>query len=301
MDEPPTRMHEAEVLVDAAQVARLLAAQCPQWAALALRRVLSAGTDNAIFRLGDDLLVRLPRIGWAAADVVKETTWLPRLAPSLPVPIPEPLFVGQPGEGFPFSWAVYRWLPGTEAALDTVRDGHEFARDLAAFIQALRRVPTPTADLPQGSRGGPLLERDQGTREAIAACAPVFDPAQLLAVWEEALAAPAWAGPPTWLHGDLKPGNLLAQAGRLSAVIDWGALTLGDPAVDLQPAWNLLDTSTRATFRAALAPDPATWARGRGWALSIGAVAWPYYQHTNTELAAISVRQIEAVLTERLQ
>ncbi|PTA68890.1 phosphotransferase [Deinococcus arcticus] len=293
-------MHDHEIEVSAALVARLVATQCPQWAGLPLRRVASAGTDNAVYRLGEALLVRLPRVDWAAEDVAKEQTWLPRLAPHLPVAVPPPLFAGGPGEGYPFPWAVYRWLPGPEATLETVRDGHEFARDLARFILALRRLPAPHGEAPLGSRGVPLRTRDDATRHAIAGCAALglLDPDPVTAAWEGALAAPVWAGPPTWLHGDLKPGNLLAQGGRLSAVIDWSALTLGDPAADLLPAWNLLDPATRATFRAALAPDDATWARGRGWALSVGLLAWPYYRHTNPELARISQRQIQAVMSE---
>ncbi|WP_230286569.1 aminoglycoside phosphotransferase family protein [Deinococcus sp. 12RED42] len=298
MSDAPVRMHADEVTVDAALVSRLIAAQCPPWAGLSLTRIRHAGTDNAMFRLGDGFVVRLPRIGWAANDVHKEATWLPRLAPHLPLRMPEPLFVGVPGEGYPFPWAVYRWLEGVDAGLDTVRDGRELARELAGFITALRRVPPPPADAPQGSRNGPLHDRDRGTRGAIADCVGLLDPVPVLAAWEAALTVPAWAGDPVWIHGDLKPGNLLAHGGRLSAVIDWGGLTLGDPAVDLQPAWNLLDAPSRQSFRAALNVDDATWARGCGWALSVSLVALPYYVHTNPELAAICRQTIRAVLDD---
>ncbi|GAA5447044.1 aminoglycoside phosphotransferase family protein [Deinococcus depolymerans] len=298
MSDVPVRMHEDEVMVDVALVSRLIVAQCPAWAGLSLTRIRHAGTDNAMFRLGDGLVVRLPRIGWAADDVHKEAIWLPRLAPHLPLRVPEPLFVGVPGEGYPFPWAVYRWLEGVDAGLDTVHDRQGLARDLAGFITALRCVPPPPADAPQGSRNGTLQDRDRGTRGAIADCAGLLDPAPVLAVWEAALGVLTWAGDPVWIHGDLKPGNLLAHGGRLSAVIDWGGLTLGDPAVDLQPAWNLLDAPSRQSFRAALDVDPATWARGRGWALSVSLVALPYYVHTNPALAAICRQTIRAVLDE---
>ncbi|GHF52436.1 phosphotransferase [Deinococcus metalli] len=291
-------MHVDEVTTDAALVARLVAAQCPQWVGLPIARVVSSGTDNAMYTLGEARVVRLPRRSWAVDDIAKEATWLPRLAPHLPLAVPDPLFVGSPGEGFPFPWAVYSWLDGVDAGLDTVRDAPEFARDLAGFVAALRRVPRPAGDAPQGSRGGTLVDRDEDTREAIAESAQLglLDPAPVLAAWEAALRAPAWSGEPAWLHADLKPGNLLAHRGRVSAVIDWGGLTLGDPAVDLQPAWNLLDAATRPAFRAALDVDDATWARGRGWALSIALIAWPYYRHSNPDLAAVSRRTIRAVL-----
>lgn len=293
-------MHAEEVPTQPALVARLIAAQFPQWAGLPVTPVPSAGTDHAVYRLGAELGVRLPRIGWAVDDMHKDGAWLPWLAHRLPLPIPTPLALGAAGEGYPYPWAVYRWLPGEELTLENVRDPHELARDLAGFIGALRRLPTSDLPVPapQSSRGGPLAERDEGTRAAAAACAGLLDVAAVSAAWDAALAAPAWAGPPVWLHGDLKPGNLLVQGGRLSAVIDFGALTLGDPAADLLPAWNLLDRPARQTFREALRVDDATWVRGQGWALSVGLVALPYYQHSNPALAAISRRQIAQVLAD---
>lgn len=300
MSDVPVRVHEDELPIDTALVSRLLAAQRPAWAGLPLRQLRHGGTDNAMFRLGPELVVRLPRRDWAADDVPKEATWLPGLSPRLPLRVPGPQFVGVPGEGYPFPWAVYAWLPGVDAGLDTVRDGHGLARDLAGFVTALRSVPPPEGKPPVGSRSGTLRDRDGGTREAIEECAArgLLDPAPVQAAWDAALRAPAWAGDPVWIHGDLKPGNLLSDDGQLSAVIDWGGVTLGDPAVDLQPAWNLLDAATRPTFRAALAVDDATWARGRGWALSVSLIALPYYVHTNPELTAICRQTIRAVLDD---
>ncbi|THF85142.1 aminoglycoside phosphotransferase family protein [Deinococcus sp. KSM4-11] len=289
-------MHVDEVTTDAALVSRLIAAQVPHWEGLPVSPVRSSGTDNAMYRLGTEFVVRLPRRSWAVDDVQKEARWLPHLAPHLPLRVPEPLFVGVPGQGFPFPWAVYSWLEGVDAGLDTVRDGHELARDLAGFIAAQRRVPRPEGDGPQGSRSGTLHDREEDTREAIAESAALLDIAPVHAAWDAALRAPAWNDPPVWLHADLKPGNLLAQGGRLSAVIDWGGLTLGDPAVDLQPAWNLLDAASRQTFRAAVDVDDATWERGRGWALSVSVIALPYYLHSNPELAAICRTTIRNVL-----
>ena len=126
----------------------------------------------------------------------------------------------------------------------------------------------------------------------------MLDADAVTAVWEAALQAPAWRGPPVWIHGDLQSGNLLARQGRLSAVIDFGCLGVGDPACDVMAAWMLLSAETRDVFRAALQVDDATWARGRGWALSVGLIALPYYQSTNPVLAGIARRAIDEALAD---
>ena len=297
----PGKMHAGEVHTDAALVRRLLAAQYSQWADLRIEPVRSAGTDNALYRLGDDMAVRLPRIDWAVGQVDKEQRWLPVLAPHLPLAIPVPLARGKPGEGYPWHWSVYRWLAGENATIVRLADPRQAARDLAGFIAALQRID-PTDGPPPGphnsGRGVPLAERDAATRAAIASLDGILDTAALTAAWEADLQAPAWPGPPVWLHGDLQSGNLLAVRGRLSAVIDFGCLGVGDPACDLMVAWNLLSTGTRAVFRAALLVDDDTWARGRGWALSVGLIALPYYQDTNPVLAGISRRAIQEVLAD---
>lgn len=295
------RIHEGEVTTDTSLVRRLLATQFPQWASLPLSRVPSAGTDNAMYRLGSDLVVRLPRIDWAVEAVRKEVEWLPRLAPHLPWPVPQPVALGKPAEIYPYPWSVYRWINGEEATLRNVRDRHELARDLANFILALRAIPLPSADV-QGAmtsnRGGRVAVVDEPARAAIAACEGLLDGAALTAAWEVALDAPVGREAPVWLHGDLKPGNLLASGGRLSAVIDFGGLAVGDPAVDLLVAWNLLDAGARQTFRKALTVDEATWLRARAWALAVGLFALPYYQHTNPGLAAVSRYQLGEVLDD---
>ena len=296
------KMHADEVATDAGLVRRLITGQFPRWADLPITPVPSAGTDNALYRLGDDLVVRMPRIHWATGQIEMERRWLPYLAPHLPLAIPEPLAVGAPAEGFPWNWSVYGWLDGENATLDSLADPDEAARDLARFVRALRSVdPTGGPQPPPGTfgRGVPLADRDAGTREAIAACEGLIDTRAATAAWEAALAAPVWQGPPVWLHGDLQSGNLLARKGRLTAVIDFGAMTVGDPATDLMVAWNLFTADARAAFREAIAVDDATWARGRGWALSPAVVALPYYRETNPGLAAIARHAIAEVLAER--
>ena len=295
------KMHADEVDIDEALVRRLLAAQFPQWADLPLAAVPSAGTDNALYRLGADMAVRLPRIESATWQVDKEQRWLPRLAPHLPLAIPVPLAMGEPGEGYPFRWSVYRWLDGENATVERIADPGQLAIDLAAFITALQRIDA-TGGPPPGAhnffRGEPLAERDTETRAVIASLAGTLDADALTAAWKAALHAPAWHGPPVWIHGDLQSGNLLAVQGRLSAVIDFGGLGVGDPACDLIVAWNLLSADTREVFRAALAVDDATWARGRGWALTVGLIALPYYEKTNPVLAGIARRSIDEVLAD---
>ncbi|GIK38091.1 MAG: hypothetical protein BroJett011_19240 [Chloroflexota bacterium] len=295
------KMHDDEVDITASLVARLLTAQFPQWAELPLKPVSSAGTDNALYRLGTDLVVRLPRIPGAAGQVTKEQQWLPRLAPFLPLAVPLPLAQGNPGEGYPWPWSVYRWLDGETAILERIADPGQAAIDLAQFITALQQIdPTggPSPGAHNSFRGVPLATRDVSTRAAIASLDGTLDTVAAIAVWEAALQTPAWSGPPLWIHGDLQAGNLLAVQGRLSAVIDFGCLGVGDPACDVMAAWLYLPAETRDLFRAALSVDDATWVRGRGWALSVGLIALPYYQNTNPVLAGIARRAIAEALAD---
>lgn len=297
----PVKMHDGEVATNASLVQRLLAVQFPQWADLPIKPVPSAGTDNALYRLGDDMAVRLPRVEWTTGQVDKEHQWLPGLAPCLPLAIPVPLVKGKPGEGYPWNWSVYRWLDGENATIERLTDSRQAAVDLAQFIAALQRID-PTGGPPPGShglsRGQPLATRDTFTREAIAALRGTLDADTATLVWDAAIKAPAWHGPPVWLHADLQSGNLLATQGRLSAVIDFGCLTVGDPAFDVMTAWLYLPAQVRNVFRAELQVDDATWVRGRGLALSVGLIALPYYQQTNPVLAEIARRAIDEALAD---
>jgi aminoglycoside phosphotransferase (APT) family kinase protein len=290
------KMHAEEIHTDVALVRRLLAAQFPQWADLALRRVASAGTDNALYRLGDDLVVRLPRIHWALGAVDKELRWLPMLAPLLPVAIPVPLAKGMPAEGYPWEWGVYPWLKGENPIIDRIAEPDALARDVVQFVRALQRIDG--AGGPPSSRGVPLVTRDEPTRAAIAELQGMIDTDAATAAWDAALRIPDWSGPDLWLHGDLLPGNLLLQGGRLTGVIDFGVMGVGDPACDLIVAWGVLPRESRQIFRAELGADDATWARGRGWALSVAVIALPYYKDTNPVLAATARQLIREVLAE---
>ena len=295
------KMHADEVDIDASLVGRLLAAQFPRWADLPVEPIRSAATDNAIYRLGADMAVRLPRVQGAVGQVEKEHRWLPRLAPCLPLAIPVPLAKGMPGEGYPWHWSVYRWLEGENATIERIADPRQAARGLARFVAALQRIDPaggPTPGEHNFFRGVSLAMRDAPTRAAISSLRGTLDADAATAAWEVALRAPAWDGPPVWIHGDLQSGNLLAQRGRLCAVIDFGGLGVGDPACDLTVAWNLFSAETRDVFRAALTVDDATWERGRGWALSVGLIALPYYRNINPVLANISRYAIDEVLAD---
>jgi aminoglycoside phosphotransferase (APT) family kinase protein len=279
-------------------VRRLLAAQFPEWSNLPVEPVESAGTDNAMYRLGADMAVRLPRIKGATGNVARGHRWLPRLAPLLPVAIPAPLAHGLPGNGYPWPWSVYRWLDGQNPAVGRIAEPARLAEDLAGFVTALRRIDT--TDGPAAGRGVPLATRDSATRGAIGELDGIVDTAAATAAWEEALRIPVRSGPATWTHGDLSPGNVLISGGRLSAVIDFEGVGVGDPSVDLIVAWNLLPADARDVFRSALRADDASWARGRGWALSIALIQLPYYRTTNPVLAANSRHVIAEVLADRL-
>jgi aminoglycoside phosphotransferase (APT) family kinase protein len=290
------KMHADELDIDVPLVRTLLATQFPQWTDLPIRHVRSSGTVNALYRLGDDMAVRLPRVAGSFDDVEREHHWLPRLAPLLPVAIPTPLGRGKPTEAYPCHWSVFSWLDGVNPTPDDLVEPALLAKDLAQFVAAVRRVDLP--DAPPAYRGGPLSTQDEQTRTAIGALAGMVDAEAVTAAWEASLHAPEWTGPPIWVHADLMPGNLLTVDGRLSAVIDFGTVGVGDPSCDLIVAWNLLPASVRDDFRSALQVDDASWLRGRGHALSIALIALPYYQDTNPMMADNARHVIREVLAD---
>jgi aminoglycoside phosphotransferase (APT) family kinase protein len=295
------KMHADEADTDAALVGRLVAAQFPQWADLPVKPVPSAGTDNAIYRLGKDMAVRLPRLQESTERLDKEHEWLQRLAGLLPLAIPVPLAKGVRAEDYPWDWSVYRWVEGETATTERITDLRLAATDLAHFVAALQRID-PTGGPPPGKvnafRGVPLATRDTGTRAAIASLQGEIDVDAVTAAWEASLRAPEWDRPPRWFHGDLILGNLLVERGRLSAVIDFGCLGVGDPACDVMVAWTVLSGKAREVFRSALSVDDATWARGRGWALSWALIALPYYLDTNPAIVRDGRRTVAEVVAD---
>jgi aminoglycoside phosphotransferase (APT) family kinase protein len=289
------RMHADELELDESLVGRLLAEQFPAWADLPLRRFRPAGTVNAIFRLGDELAVRLARRNGPMEPGSEEAEWLPRLAPQLPLAIPVPVAQGQPTGEYPWFWEIHTWVEGETVPVDEL-DAVQAAHDLAEFVGALQRVDP--AGAPPG-RGIPLDEREKQMRHWFAR----FDGGpEVTAGWERALAAPAWDGPPVWHHGDLDARNWLVRGGRISGVIDWGEMGVGDPACDVMVAWKLHSAAARDAFREALPTDDATWERARGWALSQAVAALAYYTpENNPSLYHEAEAWLELVLSERAQ
>jgi aminoglycoside phosphotransferase (APT) family kinase protein len=403
------RMHADQIDLTVDVVAHLVAGQFPRWAGRPVRPVASDGTVNALFRLGDDIVLRFPLLPAPRAELLHEQENARRIAPHVPLEVPEPLALGEPGAGYPGPWAVYRWIPGTPATV-TLGDPDLFARDLAGFVRALHGLDTGGRTWAGHGRGRPLQTQDSSVRSALADSTHLTDTGRLARIWESCLAAAAGAegsswisgnragatsgsqaagvtssnqaagatssnrapgatsgnqapgvtsgnqapgvasgnqapgatssnqapGPtssnqaegatssnqaqgatssnqatgatsgnqapgatsvtPAWVHADLMPGNLLVRDGRLAAVIDLGTLTVGDPALDLMPAWNLLPPRPRETYRNSLGADDAMWARGVGWALMQAIVALPYYVETNPGMARTARHTLDAIL-----
>lgn len=277
-------------------VGRLIAGEFPQWADLLIKPVPSVGTQHTLYRLGEDMLVRLPHVKEADSQARKEFQWLPMLAPRLTLAIPIPLVMGHPTEGYPWHWSIYRWLEGETATTEHTANPRRAATDLGKFISALQRV-NPAGGPPSG-RGVSLTERDAYTRMAITSLRGMIDTDAATTVWEASLTASAWEATPVWTHGDLFPSNLLVKDGRLSAVIDFGDSGLSDPACDMLGAWSFLPIDVHNFFRAELSISDATWVRGRGWALSIALLALLYFRGINDPLASVAMKVIHKVIAD---
>ena len=289
------KMHADEVDIDADLVRGLLIEQFPHLAALPITRFSSAGTVNAIYRLGDRLYARLPRVARWAQGLENECRWLPVLAPRLSLRIPVPVAKGRPTRAYPFSWAIFDWIDGEPYADERVADECQAARDLARFVVDLRAGSVDGA--PPSGRA-PLRELDEVTRAAVASARGAIDGDGVLSVWAQVLEAPAWQGTPVWIHTDLLQQNLLVRNGRLHAVIDFGAVGVGDPAADVIAAWSVFTPVGRAIFRDVLQVEDGMWNRACGFALHQAVMLIPYYRETNPRLAAAGVRTIDQILTD---
>lgn len=284
---------------DKSFVETLVSLQCPRYAGRDLRYVESSGTDNNLWRLGTDLVVRLPRFEGASQQVLKEAEWLPVLAPQLPLKVPQPVFVGNPADDYPFHWSVCPWFEGQTLAGSKIVDEVGLAKSLGGFVRALHSAG-PDGGPPPGAhnfyRGVPLEQRDEAVRESVHRLRDEIDADKSLAIWEESLASCGGATKTCWIHGDLHPGNILIQEERVCAVIDFGGMAVGDPACDMMAAWTLLDCKVREAFRHLVDCEDAVWERGRGWALSFGLIALAEYRLSNQGLAKISRLTIDRVL-----
>lgn len=300
-------MHDDELATGEALARRLIDAQFPEWSALPLRLLTSTGTSNAMYRMGNDMVVRLPLRPGSEASLHKEMRWLPVLAPSLPLAIPVPIAIGEPTHEYSSAWAVVPWLDGIDGTAWPASDSPTAARDLACFVAALHghsiADDAPAPSLSPSDRGGPLAPRDAVVRSSAKAARHLTDSDAVLEIWDEALDAPAWDMPGVWIHGDIAAGNVLFADDRLSAVIDWSPMAVGDPASDLVVAWEMFGPEAREVYRVELnelAPygvDDAMWQRGRGWAISTAIMALPYYEGTNAFMVDQAHRKIAALIT----
>jgi aminoglycoside phosphotransferase (APT) family kinase protein len=298
-----TPLHLDEVAIDEDLVRRLVDGQFPEWSGLALTPA-SGGTENRLLRLGDYLLVRLPRTPSAAAAVAKEHRWLPRLAPHLPLSVPEPCAVGRPGDGYPFRWSVYRWIDGAELDPERVADETALGRDLAGFVRALHGIDLMEAqreDPLSSYRGGSLRRLSSWAAENLEACRGLrdldLDLAALASMWQQAMDLDEPQVPHTWMHTDLKPSNLLQRQGELVGVIDFGGLSVGDPTAEHAPAWDL-PPGARHAYNDELRLDTSTRLRARAWALGIALSGVPYYWSTWPDFVQECLRRLRCILSD---
>jgi aminoglycoside phosphotransferase (APT) family kinase protein len=296
-------LHENEISVSEAVVRALLQEQRPEWADLPIS-LAGGGTDNTMYRLGRQLLVRLPRTPDNEQALRKEQEWLPRLAPQLPCRIPEPVHAGTAGTAFPLAWSVYRWIDGDEAGLGSVTDWSAFGAGLAAIVQSLHSIPLMGA-VREGElswyRGGGLQACDGWVSKCFGDCGMIqgldLDIEHLRRLWETALALPEPSGRQVWLHGDLRPTNLLVQQGKLHAVIDFGSLSVGFPDAEHAPLWDF-PPQARQAYWDAMSLSDMTWLRARAWAIAVGVSGVSYYWDTYPAFVSECLSRLAAILDD---
>jgi len=290
---------QSSTLIDEHALQQALSQQLPHLAGLPIQRLGQSGTDNHIFRLGEHYCIRLPRHAEAAAQLKKEGDYLGHLQ-DLPLATPQLIAQGQPFSGYTHNWAVYTWIDGTDLHRGTAIAPSTIAESLGSFLQALWACDAtngPATGRQNNYRGTSLHQRDKLTRQAIHTLSDEFPEQNLLKIWETAYKANPHEGQPIWLHGDLHAANILAKDGALVGIIDWGLMGIGDPAVDLMPAWSLMDQNTRAIFRDITNVSETTWLRGMGWSLSVATIAYAYYRdRPDYWLNEISLRTLHTLV-----
>jgi aminoglycoside phosphotransferase (APT) family kinase protein len=290
------RMPRTEVDLDVAAVRRLIATCFPDYAELPVTELAAPGTQNIMYRLGRDLCIRLPRRQRVVRRLEKELRWLPAISRRSPLEVPAPVASADASGAYPMPWAIYRWIDGEPFSAEDLVDEDESARRLAAFVTALRTLDRTGAPPSQQDRS--VADRDRDVRRAVPLVSAVFDRAKVARAWERLLDALPWTGASTWTHGDLLPTNFLMRRGRLTAIIDFGCAGIGDPALDLLPAWAAFGARGRATFRSALAVDDATWRRGQALALHQAVVIAADQLPWNGPMLPVAVRTGESVLSD---
>ena len=289
-------MHENQLAINEATVRRLVARQFPEWNDLEVRGVATAGTVNAIFRIGEDLAARFALRtqdpAEARADLVAEAAAARDLAAASSVPTPEPVAIGEPGEGYPLPWSVQTWLEGRDATVQDPADSVAFAEDLAEFIHGLRAADTRGRTFEGRSRGGHLPDHDDWMETCFDKSEDLLDVRSLRAMWAELRTLPE-VDADVMCHGDMIPPNILVRDGRLAGVLDGGGFAAADPALDLVGAWHLLDSTPREALREALGCGEVQWLRGMAWAFqqAMGLV-W-YYVESNPTMSECGRRTLD--------
>lgn len=296
-------LHANEIPVNEAVVQSLVQSQRPDLASLSLSPA-GAGTDNVMYRLGDDLLVRLPRTTDKARSLSKERTWLPRLGPLLTHQVPEPVYAGTPAPEFPLPWSIYRWIDATEVDANSVQDWATFGTELAMFVHELHNIDlmgASRADELSWYRGGSLKDCEEDINTYFEDCRTNTDNGldvnALEQLWRAAISLPEPSSPHVWLHGDLRPANLLAAKGRLHAVIDFGCLSVGFPAAEHAPVWDLPEPARQAYWNA-MNLDDLTWAHARAWAIAVGIAGFSYYRSTWPAFVTECRTRLETILKD---
>jgi aminoglycoside phosphotransferase (APT) family kinase protein len=295
-----TAMHPNQLTIPLGAVRRLVDAQFPQWRDLPVEPFASQGTVNALFRIGRRLAARFPlepgEVGatrrWlqAEADAARELLGRTRFR------TPEPVAIGDPGEGYPLPWSVQTWLPGAAATDQDPGGSVAFAHDLAEFIAGVRAIDTRGRTFDGKGRGGDLRSHDTWMETCFARSEQLLDVARLRRLWAVLRELPRGAAGDVMTHGDLIPGNVLVRDGRLAGVIDVGGLGPADPALDLVGAWHLLEAGPRQVLRDDLGCDDLEWERGKAWAFeqAMGA-AW-YYVESNPAMSLMGRRTLRRIL-----
>jgi aminoglycoside phosphotransferase (APT) family kinase protein len=292
-----------KIIIDKALARYLIDRQFPQWRHLPIEPVKNSGWDNRTFHLGTEMVIRMPSAMEYAGQAEKEQTWLSKLAPHLPIPIPSPIALGEPEDDYPWTWSINLWLPGNTAATAEIDDLSQFAVQLAEFLKALQSIDATNGPLagPQSFyRGGDIAVYDAETRQAIELLKNDIDASLAIELWETALST-KWRAEPVWVHGDISVGNLLVSNGQLSAVIDFGQLAVGDPACDLAIAWTFFEEKSREAFFQTLQLDKDTVARGRAWALWKALILVSGIATSSNTVKQVWLRVISEVMKDQRQ
>ena len=287
------KMHEDEIEINENIVKQLINEQFSQYKDLPIYKINSMGTVNAIYRLGDEYSVRLPRISWAVESLFREIQILPVIAKKVTLTIPEVIEKGEPTDKYPFNWAIYKWIEGDiydNSIIDEVRAVEALAR----FVNELSSIQVSGNELKTGRK--PLRELNEITIKALKESRNEIDAEKALKCWKELFKTEAWDGNPVWIHADLLKSNLLVNNGMLSAVIDFGSAGIGDPAFDITPAWTVLTSKTREVFKRLVKADDNAWLRAKAYALHQAALIIPYYRETNPDFVNQAKNTIDGML-----